>query len=70
MRTMIGRGFACAVTSQLPLAAGLPNGAVFSNIAFVIILGTTIYTTIMAFVFRPKKRKLNIKSGKRKPKKK
>jgi len=70
MRTMMGRGLACAVTSQLPLAAGLPNGTVFSNIAFVIILGTTIYTTIMAFVFRPKKRKLNIKSGKRKPKKK
>ncbi len=65
MRTMMGRGLACAVTSQLPLAAGLPNGVVFSNIAFVIILGTTIYTTAMAFVFRSKKHKVSNKGKKK-----
>ncbi|MFQ6009556.1 MAG: cation:proton antiporter [Candidatus Aenigmatarchaeota archaeon] len=41
------RGLAAAVLAQLPLVFGLPGAEIYSNIAFVVILGTVVYTSIM-----------------------
>ena len=46
IRTMAPRGLAAAVLAQLPAAYGLPNASVFSDIVFVVILATVIYTTV------------------------
>ncbi len=46
MRTMAPRGLAAAVLAQLPAAYGIRNAEVYSNVVFVIILATVIYTTI------------------------
>ena len=46
MRIMIPKGLAAAVLAQLPVAAGISEAAVFSDIIFVVILTTIIYTTI------------------------
>ena len=52
IRIMAPRGLAAAVMIQLPLTLGLPHAAEMFNIGFIVILGTTLYTTVMAFVFR------------------
>ncbi len=52
IRAMGPRGLAAAVMSQLPLSMGLPYGNEILSIGFIVILGTTLYTTIMGFVFR------------------
>ena len=41
------RGLATAVLSQLPLIFGLPGAEIYSNIAFIVILSTVIYTAAM-----------------------
>jgi len=46
IRTMAPRGLAAAVLAQLPAAYNIPNAAVFSDIVFIVILATVIYTTI------------------------
>lgn len=51
MRTVVPRGLAVAVLAQLPVAYGIPNAAIFSDIAFIVILATVIYTTIATRLF-------------------
>lgn len=46
MRIMTPRGLAAAVVSQLPGLSGIPGGEIFSNITFVVILATVIYTAV------------------------
>ncbi len=46
IKTMAPRGLASAVLAQLPVAYGIPNAQIFSDIVFVVILATVIYTTI------------------------
>ena len=46
IRTMAPRGLAAAVLAQLPAAYNIPNAAAFSDIVFIVILATVIYTTI------------------------
>ena len=52
IRIMTPRGLAVAVMAQVPLSLGLPYGNEILNIGFIVILGTTLYTTIMVFIFR------------------
>ena len=51
IRTMAPRGLAAAVLAQLPAAYNIPNAAVFSDIVFIVILATVIYTTIATRFF-------------------
>lgn len=51
VRTMAPRGLAAAVLAQLPAAYNIPNAAVFSDIVFIVILATVIYTTIATRFF-------------------
>ncbi|MEM5804479.1 MAG: cation:proton antiporter [Candidatus Aenigmatarchaeota archaeon] len=48
------RGLATAVLSQLPLVFGLPGAEIYSNVAFVVILATVIYTAVMTSVLSRK----------------
>ena len=43
---MIPRGLAAAVLATFPVTMGLPNGEVYSQIVFFIILSSVIITTI------------------------
>ena len=43
---MAPRGLATAVLAQLPISYGIAGAQIFSDIAFVVILATMIYTTI------------------------
>ncbi|MBI4170251.1 MAG: cation:proton antiporter [Candidatus Aenigmarchaeota archaeon] len=45
-RVMAPRGLAAAVLAQLPVSAGIKEAAIFSDIIFVVILATVMYTTI------------------------
>ena len=51
IRTMAPRGLAAAVLAQLPAAYNIPNAAAFSDIVFIVILATVIYTTIATRFF-------------------
>ena len=51
IRTMAPRGLAAAVLSQLPAAYGLPNSAIISDIVFIVILATVLYTTLATRLF-------------------
>ena len=51
MRTMVPRGLAAAVLAQLPVAYGIPNAAIFSDLVFIVILGTVLYTTVATRLF-------------------
>src|SRR3989338_1634226 len=51
LRTMAPRGLAAAVLSQLPAAYGIPGAALFSDIVFIVILATVLYTTIATRLF-------------------
>ncbi len=46
MNAMAPRGLAAAVLSQLPATFGMPNANIFSDVVFIVILSTVIYTTI------------------------
>ncbi len=46
MRIMLPKGLAAAVLAQLPVAAGIKEAAVFSDIIFVVIITTILYTTV------------------------
>ncbi len=61
IRIMAPRGLAAAVVSQIPLTIGLSAGAAIFNISFVVILGTTVYTTIAVFVFSREKKSVKTK---------
>lgn len=54
IRIMAPRGEGAAVLSQLPRAYGIPGAEIFSNVAFVVILATILYTTITIKVFHQK----------------
>ena len=55
MQVMAPRGLAAAVLSYLPVSMGVPNGQIFSDIVFIVILVTTIYTTVaVEILFRHK----------------
>ncbi len=68
IRIMGPRGLAAAVMAQIPLTLGLASGLIISNVTFVIILVTTIYTTVMTFIFGRERK--NISSNKPSLKKK
>ena len=51
IRTMAPRGLAAAVLAQLAVAYGIPNASVFSDIIFIVILATVIYTTVASRIF-------------------
>src|SRR3989338_3263590 len=51
MRTMVPRGLAAAVLAQLPVAYGIPDAAIFSDLVFIVILGTVLYTTVATRLF-------------------
>ncbi|MBS3051208.1 MAG: cation:proton antiporter [Candidatus Aenigmarchaeota archaeon] len=51
LRTMAPRGLAAAVLAQLPAAYGIPGAALFSDIVFIVILATVLYTTIATRLF-------------------
>lgn len=54
VRIMAPRGLAAAVLAQLPRAYGVPGADIFSNIVFVVILTTVIYTSFSTmYFFRP-----------------
>ncbi len=55
MRTMAPRGLAAAVLAQLPVAYGIRNAEIYSNIVFVVILATVIYTTVAVSLLSRKK---------------
>ncbi len=56
MRVMVPQGLAAAVLAQLPVSAGIKEAAVFSDIIFVVIITTILYTTIASrLVSRPHK---------------
>lgn len=46
VRVMAPRGEGAAVLSQLPRVYGIPGAEIFSNVAFVVILATILYTTL------------------------
>lgn len=46
MRTMVPRGLAAAVLAQLPVTFGIQGAEAFSQVVFVILLATIIYTSI------------------------
>ena len=46
MRTMVPRGLAAAVLAQFPVAYGIKGAEAFSEIVFVVLLATIIYTSI------------------------
>ncbi len=43
---MIPRGLAAAVLATFPITLGLPNGGVYPQIIFFVIMGSVIITTI------------------------
>lgn len=51
MAIMTPRGLAAAVLAQLPIVFGLAYAETYLNIAFVVILATVIYTTVMTRIF-------------------
>ena len=51
LRTMAPRGLAAAVLAQLPAAYGLPGATLFSDIVFIVIIATVLYTTLATRLF-------------------
>jgi len=62
MLFMFPRGLAAAVLAQLPLIYGLPNYAVFSNLAFIIILSTIIICITGVSLIKPPEEKKESKT--------
>ena len=54
---MAPRGLAAAVLAQLPITYGIAGAEIFSNIIFIVILATVIYTTVAVRVFTGKREK-------------
>ncbi len=54
MASMAPRGLAAAVLAQLPASFGIANAEIFSNVVFVVIIATVIYTTIAVKYFAGK----------------
>src|SRR3989344_4547469 len=54
---MAPRGLAAAVLAQLPITYGIAGAEIFSNIIFIVILATVIYTTVAVMVFTGKREK-------------
>lgn len=56
MKIMAPRGLAAAVLAQLPAVYGIRNSEFFSNIIFIVIIATVIYSSIaMMFFYKPAK---------------
>lgn len=51
MRSMVPRGLAAAVLAQLPLTFKISGAEIFSNIIFIVIIATVVYTTIAVKIF-------------------
>jgi len=65
MRTITPKGLAAAVLAQLPYHYGLPGGEVISNVVFIIILVTVLYSSIVIrFVYTPETKAIPMKKGK------
>lgn len=45
-RHLVPRGLAAAVLAQLPLAYGIKGAEIFSDVIFIVILSTVLYTTV------------------------
>ncbi|MBI2173377.1 MAG: cation:proton antiporter [Candidatus Aenigmarchaeota archaeon] len=52
MRIMAPRDLTAAVVAQLPLIYGMKNAAAFSNITFVVIVVTVIFTSLLTIVLK------------------
>ncbi len=56
MKIMAPRGLAAAVLAQLPAVYGIRNAEFFSNIIFIVIIATVIYSSIaVMFFYKPAK---------------
>ena len=51
LASMASRGLATAVVSTIPAAMGLPNARLYSEIGFIVILATTVYTAFASRLF-------------------
>ncbi|MDI6721259.1 MAG: cation:proton antiporter [Candidatus Aenigmarchaeota archaeon] len=52
MRIMVPRDLTAAVIAQLPFIYGMKNAAAFSNIVFIVIVSTVIYTSVLTMVLK------------------
>ncbi len=54
MKIMMPRGLAAAVLAQMPAVYGIANAEFFSNIIFIVIIATVIYSSIaVIFIYKP-----------------
>lgn len=65
MKIMAPRGLAAAVLAQLPAVYGIKNAEFFSNVIFIVIIATVIYSSIaVMFFYKPAKDNNNEKPEK------